>query len=120
MDIYLNVEINVGTIFVAEITEIEAPVFIKKMYKSEHPSVFSQSTFPWTHAEVYSRDPVNFRPRIFTYNTDEIDLLIIDKANKTGPTRHGEIALLDTSGDLLDSDIHPDDLILQVLDFGEF
>lgn len=120
MDILLEAEIVTGTVVFSDLTVIKPPVFIKRMYKSPHTSTIIQSTFPWTHAEVYSKDPRDRNPKMLTYTEAEFNLLNFDKANKTGPTVHGEIALLDSEGDLVDSDIHPDDLIVHVLDFGEF
>lgn len=83
-----------------------------------------RSNKPWQHNDVYSHDPINpvlpMRTMI-TYTVEEVEQLLIDKANKTGETTHGNIALLsDEEGDLVDSGIHPSELIVCVVDCGEF
>lgn len=58
------------------------------------------------------------------YTKEEFDTLLIDKANKTGPTIDGNIALLyDNSGlgDLLDSNFNISELdFSNVYDMGDF
>ena len=93
--------------------------------KSHFPTpvvTFMRSHYPWQHNDVYSRDLRKIRlPQEAVYTTEEIDQLVINKATKTGETQHGNIALLRGSdGDLLDSGVHPNDLFIDVIDFGTF
>lgn len=83
-----------------------------------------RSNKPWQHNDVYSHDPVYLSPAertMITYTVEEFDQLIADKANKTGETTQGNIALLSAGvGDLVDSGVHPSDLVVCVIDCGEF
>jgi hypothetical protein len=92
------------------------PNTVRKRYKD----------YNWSNEGVFSDDvPFDFN-LFFVYTKKEIDdyierYIIIDKANKYLPNRHGNIALLDSSGDLLDSEVHPDDLLItDVFDGGLF
>lgn len=79
------------------------------------------TTYPYQHNNVFSTDPLRIDPPTkIVYTTDELDALTADKANKTGETQHGNIALLDYEGDLVDSGIHPSDLVFCSIDCGTF
>lgn len=95
--------------------------------KPEGFKVRIRSNHPWQHNDTYSRDPVemiippDIPQTMITYTVSEFDELSFDKANKTGETTHGNIALLDGSdGDLVDSGIHPSELQICLIDCGEF
>lgn len=86
-----------------------------------YPATNIRSTYPYQHNYVFSTDPLNpDSPTMWVYTVEEFDALVADKANKTGPTDHGNIALLDSSGDLVDSGIHPNDLYICSIDGGTF
>lgn len=87
-------------------------------FKNEISSIKSRIHY-WYFPGVYSDDGLSGRKNIITYTQDEMDLFLADKANKTGTTDHGNIALLtDVTGDLYDSGIGLDDLSYNVLDAG--
>jgi hypothetical protein len=83
-----------------------------------------RSNKPWQHNDVYSYDPLPITipdRTMITYRVEEFDPLVINKATKTGETTQGNIALLsDNEGDLVDSGVHPSDLVVCVIDCGEF
>lgn len=86
-------------------------------YKNEQVSIKSRVRY-WYFPGVYSDDALPGK-QFQTYTQEEMDLFLADKANKTGMTDHGNIALLtDTTGDLYDSGIGLDDLSYNVLDAG--
>lgn len=86
-----------------------------------HPSTNIRSIYPYQQNYVFSTDPLNVEPpKMLVYTVEEFDALIFDKATKTGPTDHGNIALLDISGDLVDSGIHPNDFFVCSISGGTF
>lgn len=81
--------------------------------------------YNWVNEGVYTDDipyPLAY-PKFLTITKEEFDTVLkyyLDKANKTGPTVNGNIALLDAEGDILDSGVQPSDIDPNLLDGGYF
>lgn len=83
--------------------------------------------YNWQNEGVWSDEGQNtyLDDGYYSYTTTEIErfiyILTINKATKTGPVDHGNIALLLEDGDIADSGYHPDDFGLpEILDGGVF
>lgn len=86
-------------------------------FKNETSSIRSRIRY-WYFPGVYSDDALPSK-YLLTYTQDEMDIYLADKANKTGMTDHGNIALLtDVTGDLYDSGVQLPDLFYNILDAG--
>lgn len=121
MEISLSCNINCKTRVISDLSEIS--FLLKNINPSISSPVFTiiKSTYPWQHNNVFSTDPKRYNKTKIVYTTDEINTLFFNKATKTGETSHGNIALLNgIDGDLVDSEIHPNDLFIDVVDLGVF
>ena len=121
--LYPDYSLNIHGASVVSFNMSEIRVDLTRKTHYPYPVVtLIRSNYPWQHNDVYSRDIREIKKRqVSTYTTEEFDQLIIDKATKTGETQHGNIALLNgVDGDLVDSGIHPNDLITNTIDFGTF
>lgn len=84
----------------------------------ERPTNFfyGKSGYQWQNAiSIDGEIPVN---GIITKY--QIDSWFNEKADKYVPTANGNLALLDRTGNLLDSGMRPDDVRFVNLDFGTF
>lgn len=82
-------------------------------------SIKGPTEYRWVHPDVYN-DDLKIQMVMETYTQEEIDQLLLDKANKYVPTAHANIAILDSTGDLLDSGVGIDGLYFNVVSGGTF
>jgi hypothetical protein len=121
MEVSISCNINGRTRIYPDLSEISFRLVQINPRVSSPIYTIIKSNYPWQHNDVYSTDPKTFNKTKIVYTVDEVNLLVFDKATKTGETNHGNIALLNgIDGDLVDSGIHPNDLFIDIIDVGEF
>ena len=92
---------------------------------AKYPAVRkSYRDYDWRHHDVITDQiTIDFEEKMRVYVTNEVDRIFLDKATKTIPTRHANIALLDVNnlnGDLYDSGKQFEEINITELDGGTF